>query len=195
MPACTPATARPKRLSMVARLRGRLGAMAVTTLAAVLVPVPPAIAASAALTQPEGQVILEVTGAIARGNGEGGAVARFDLAMLEALPQRDTVTATPWYEGPQHFKGPLIASLLDAVAAEGTRLRVTAINDFSAELPVAEVLALPVILATRLNGERMPVREKGPLFVIYPFDEVTGLLNETTLNRSVWQVKAIEILP
>jgi hypothetical protein len=134
---------------------------------------------------------------LARGNAAPGeaAVARFDAAMLDALPQRETVTRTPWYDGPQRFSGPLLATLLDTVEAGGTRLRVIAVNDYSAELPLEEVRTLPVILASRHNGAPMSLRDKGPLFVIYPFDEVPGLLNETTLSRSVWQVRAIEILP
>ena len=39
----------------------------------------------------------------------------------------------------------------------------------------------------------MAVREKGPLFVIYPFDADPSLFNEKYFNRSVWQVKAIEV--
>jgi hypothetical protein len=150
-----------------------------------------------ALEVPEGRVMLEITGAIAQGNGGVGApvVARFDRAMLDALPQRETVTGTPWHEGPQRFVGPTIAALLQAVGAQGSRLRVIAVNDYSAELPMEDVLSLPVILASRQNGEPMSLRGKGPLFVIYPFDEVPGLLNETTLSRSVWQVRAIEVLP
>jgi hypothetical protein len=149
------------------------------------------------LAAPEGSVMLEIRGAIATGNGAADAppVARFDRAMLDSLPQRETVTNTPWHEGPQRFGGPTIAALLQAVGAEGSRLRVVAVNDYSAEIPVADVTALPVILASRQNGAPMSLRDKGPLFVIYPFDEVPGLLNETTLSRSVWQVQAIEVLP
>ncbi len=160
-------------------------------------PASAAAAETGTMAAPEGRVILEVSGALQQGNGGAGepTVARFDAAMLDALPQRETITATPWHDGPQRFSGPLLAALLATVGAEGTRLRVIAVNDYAAELPVTEVLALPVILASRHNGDRMSLRDKGPLFVIYPFDEVPGLLNETTLSRSVWQVRAIEILP
>ena len=39
----------------------------------------------------------------------------------------------------------------------------------------------------------MSVRDKGPLFVIYPFDEAPELNNETYYGRSAWQVKSIEV--
>ena len=51
----------------------------------------------------------------------------------------------------------------------------------------------PVILATRLDGAEMSVRDKGPIFVIYPFDDAPELNNETYFGRSAWQVKSIEV--
>lgn len=137
---------------------------------------------------PTGPVILTVT------LGEGAAPRPFDLGMLDALPQRETVTATPWHEGRPSFSGPLISGLLDHVGAAGERLRVVALNDYAAEMPVADVRAFPVILATRQDGRPMPVRRKGPIFVIYPFDEHPELANEVIYGRSVWQVKGIEVL-
>jgi hypothetical protein len=151
----------------------------------------PAFAQS--LPQPEGPVILTISGNLTQTNGDG--VARFDLAMIEALAQRDTHTTTPWYEGPQHFTGPLMADLLALVGASGSNLRVVAVNDYAANLPWSDIEEYPVILASRRNGETMPVREKGPLFVIYPFDEFPDLRNEVHFSRSAWQVALIEVVP
>lgn len=145
------------------------------------------------LEQPEGDVILTISGAIVGSNSEAGA--EFDLAMLDALEQRETNTQTPWFDGQQRFSGPTIGSLLEAVGAEGNTLRIIALNDYAAEMPIEDVLAYPVILASRHNDAIMSVRDKGPLFVIYPFSEVPELNNEVYFSRSVWQVKAIEVMP
>lgn len=150
-------------------------------------------AQAAPLPEPAGQVILDITGAVATMNGTGAA--RFDLAMLDALPQRETVTETPWYDGPQTFSGPLLRDLLAAVGATGSMLRVVAINDYAVDIPMSDAADFPVILASRRGGEPMPVRDKGPLFVVYPFDEVPTLVNETYFARSAWQVRRIEVLP
>jgi hypothetical protein len=150
------------------------------------------MAAAESLPQPTGDVILTISGALS--NTNSGSDAVFDLAMLEALPQRTTVTSTPWYEGAQTFTGPTIADILAAVGATGATLRLVALNDYASDMPVQDTLDSPVILATRLNGNLLPVREKGPLFTIYPFDEHPELLNEVYFTRSVWQVKAIEVL-
>jgi hypothetical protein len=38
------------------------------------------------------------------------------------------------------------------------------------------------------------VREKGPLFMIYPFDSDAALRNPLYYSRSVWQLKTIDVL-
>jgi len=158
-------------------------------LAATAVLLAPARAAD--LAQPQGPVILTVTGNIS--NTNSGGEARFDLAMLENLPGRTTTTETPWTEGKVSFEGPLGQALLDLVGAEGDTLLVTALNDYEADIPTSDFANWPVILATHMNGEAMSVREKGPLFVIYPVDADPTLYNEVVFSRSVWQVKTIEV--
>lgn len=146
---------------------------------------------SADLAKPSGKVVLSVTGKIKTQNAD--TAATFDMAMLDALPSRAAKVKTPWTEGEVTFEGPLGQALLDAVGADGTKMRITALNDYSVEVPVADFRDHPVILATKLNGKLMSVREKGPIFVIYPFDLKPDLYNEAIFSKSVWQVKAIEI--
>lgn len=148
---------------------------------------------AAPLPEPAGPVILDVSGTISTTNGDG--VARFDLAMIDALPQRTTVTKSPWYDTVQTFEGPLLADLMAAVGASGSVLRLVALNDYAVEIPMQDIRDYPVILATRLEGSLMSVRDKGPLFVIYPFDEAPELFNEVYFSRSIWQLRKIEILP
>ena len=149
------------------------------------------VASAEDLAAPQGPVVLTVSGAITHTNGNN--VAQFDQAMLDALPQRTTVTTTPWYEGPQHFSGPLMSAVLNAVGATGSTIKVTALNDYSAELPLQDTLSYPVILADRLDDKLLSVRDKGPLFVIYPFDEYRELYDEVHFGRSVWQINAITV--
>jgi hypothetical protein len=143
------------------------------------------------LAAPTGEVVLHVTGKITKTNN--GDAADFDMAMLEALTGRTTTTATPWYDAKKTFTGPLGSALLEAVGASGTTLKVLALNDYASEIPVSDFTQYPVILATKLDGEPMSVRDKGPIFVIYPFDEMPDLNNETYYSRSAWQVKSIEV--
>ena len=83
---------------------------------------------------------------------------------------------------------------LSAVDAQGSTLRITALNDYSANMPVADLHDHDVILAMTLDGEPLRVRDHGPIFVIYPFDDSPQLLNEEVLMRSVWQVHRIDVV-
>jgi hypothetical protein len=143
------------------------------------------------IAAPKGPVILTISGQIAHRNGPDGAT--YDAAMLDALPKRTTTASTPWYSEKTRFEGPLGAALLDQVGAKGTTLKVTALNDYAVEIPVADFRKWPVILATKINDKPISVREKGPIFVIYPFDEEPSLYNELYFGRSAWQVKSIEV--
>ena len=148
-------------------------------------------ASASQLSAPSGDVVLTVTGAI--DNLNGTVAAQFDEAMLDALASHTTTTITPWYDQAVTFKGPLASALLDAVGAHGTMVRVTAINDYSAEIPIKDFTDSPVILATSINGKLMSVRDKGPIFIIYPFDQNPSLYNEEYFGKSVWQVNKIEV--
>jgi hypothetical protein len=150
-----------------------------------------AVAAPPALGTPTGKALLTITGSIRQTNAPKAAI--FDRAMFEALPQRKARIQTPWNSTPTAFEGPLLSALLDTVGATGTKVLVTALNDYTSEIPIDDFRKWPVMLATRMDGKPIPVREKGPLFIIYPFDKVPELYNELYFSRSVWQVKSIEV--
>lgn len=141
------------------------------------------------LPEPSGRVILTLSGDIAHANV--GDEARFDRAMLEALPSRVVETHTPWHRDKGRFEGPLVRALLDVVGADGDHVRVRALNDYEAEVPVADFHRHDVILAMSRDGKPLGIREFGPLFVLYPFDAHPELLNEVVRFRSVWHVERI----
>lgn len=141
---------------------------------------------------PKGQPVLTVTGNITVANQDDTWI--FDRAMLEALPQEKIITATPWYDEVSEFEGPLVSAILEAVGADfSDNLRVIALNDYSAVVPASDFIEHAVIFAMKRNGEVLRVRDKGPLFLVYPFDSNPALKTEVYYNRSVWQIKAIEI--
>ncbi len=146
---------------------------------------------AAGLATPTGKVILTLRGKISVTNSADGA--RFDLDMLDALPQGRFEGETPWTKGSSVFTGPLGSAVLAAVGASGSNMRVSALNDYSADIPVSDFRDHAVILATRHDGAPMPVRDKGPIWVLYPMDKEPALRTETIYTRSVWQVQTIEV--
>jgi hypothetical protein len=142
--------------------------------------------------------VLTITGSRLGPPAQAGRMA-FDLGALQQLDQRKIVSATPWYSSASEFSGPLLRDVLKAsgaaAGADGSgRLRCTALNDYRVEIPIDDVRRFDVVVAHLFNGKPMSVREKGPLFVIYPFDEQPQLRTTTYYNRCIWQLKAIELL-
>ncbi len=144
-----------------------------------------------ALDTPKGKVVLTVSGRIGAHNQAGQAA--FDMAMLEAMPQKVFSTLTPWDKAEVTFSGPLLRDVLAAVRAQGQQIRATAINDYRIRIPVADSQRFDVIVATRMNGAPMPVRDKGPLFIVYPFDSRAELRSATYFERSIWQLRSLEL--
>lgn len=144
------------------------------------------------LPVPSGQVILKVTGNIDHPNV--GDELWLDRAMLNSLEGRTLVTDTPWHRKANVFKGPLLRSVLNAAGIESDYVVIHALNGFAAEIPVTDIDHYDVILAMTSNGEPMAIRDFGPLFVLYPFDEYPELNNNEAIRfRSVWQVDSIEV--
>jgi hypothetical protein len=146
---------------------------------------------AAGIGQPAGKPILTVSGNVSITNRDG--TAQFDRAMLEALGTVSLTTSTPWYKETATFEGVPLAKVLAAVGAQGDRLVATALNDYSAELPVEDVTKYNVILALKRDGAYMPVRDKGPIFIVYPFDDHPELKHQKFYARSVWQLSRIEV--
>ena len=148
--------------------------------------------ASAPVRAEAGPVVLVISGRVQRPNA--GLRAQFTMAALERLPQTSFTTRTPWYADARHFTGPLLRDVLGAAGAHGSVLRVSALNDYRVDVPFEDAQHHDLILARLIDGQPMAVRDKGPLFMIYPFDADPGLRSAVYYNRSVWQLKSIEVL-
>ena len=151
----------------------------------------PAAEALVPLPQPSGPVVLEVVGDIRNRNFEDAA--RFDRQMLEALGTTKLRTWTAWTDNVPEFEGILARDLLDAVGAEGTTLIASALNDYEVSIPIEELRRYPVMLALKMNGEYLKVRDKGPIWIVYPRDQYKQLQDSLTDKRWIWQLYKIEV--
>ncbi len=148
------------------------------------------IAEEASIGQPQGDVILTVSGAI--GVTNVGETAQFDIDMLRELGMTQIETTTIWTEGMQSFTGVELAAILETVGASGNTVHATAINDYAIDIPVDEVTG--ALVAYENHGEPMSVREKGPLWIVFPYDSATEYQSEVVYSRSIWQLDRLELV-
>lgn len=119
----------------------------------------------------------------------------FDMAMLRALPVTTFRTSTVWTEGVSEFTGVSLKDFVEAMNVSTGTLSMYAVNDYVAEVPVSDAIEGGPILAYLMDGQEMSVRDKGPLWVIYPYDDNPKYQTEVVYSRSIWQLVKIEIKP
>lgn len=141
--------------------------------------------------KPAGKVLLTLTGNIQNTNDDGKAV--FDLASLEKLGMVSFQTTSPWYNGRTKFEGIPMRKLMEYVGAKGSVLNVVALNDYTTVIPLSDFQKYNAILALKVNGEYMRIRDKGPSFIVYPYDSLPELNNQIYYSRSAWQVSKMKI--
>lgn len=136
--------------------------------------------------KPTDKPILVISGNIANTNVDH--TAQFDRKMLVDMGLATVETKTPWYDQSVRFEGVPMSKLMDFVGAKGTSVKAVALNDYVSNIPMDDFAKFSVILAMKRDGSYMPVRDKGPLFIIYPYDSMPELQAQTYYMRSAWQV-------
>lgn len=148
-------------------------------------------AAAEALPVPTGEIVLTVTGDIQVTNQGDSAV--FDAEMLKAIGEVTFETSTPWTDGVHSFTGVSLHRLMEELGVTDGSLKATAINDYAIDIPVSDAVENGPILAYLQNGNPMSVREKGPLWVVYPYDQNKDYQAEVIFSRSIWQLVRLDV--
>lgn len=162
----------------------------IACLAAVTLLVAPVFAGDLPLLS--GPVLLTVTGLDPATHPTGKA--EFDLRMLKALEPEKITTTSIWTDGAHEFTGVPLQELEQYLGITGPTLSLHALNDYAVQMPAADVEPGAPILAYMMDGAVMPVRDKGPIWLIYPYDSATRYRTDTFFSRSVWQLDRIDVL-
>ncbi|SMY07660.1 molybdopterin-dependent oxidoreductase [Flavimaricola marinus] len=141
---------------------------------------------------PTGEVVLRISGADLPHNVDDALA--FDMEMLRDIEATEVETSTIWTDGVQTFVGVSLAAMMEHIGVEDGMLFATAINDYTVEIPVSDAVEGGPIIAYEQNGRPMSVRDKGPLWIVYPFDSSAEYRTEVVYSRSIWQLDRIEIV-
>lgn len=117
------------------------------------------------------------------------------LTELKALPQVTHVSKTPWFKNSITFTGPLLRDVLAAANIKpGQSLRAVALDEYAVTIPWSDAQNFDVVLAHTIDGVALTPRSKGPLFVMYPYDDnPTELQSVKYYERSIWQLKTLRV--
>ncbi|NIZ00648.1 hypothetical protein [Thalassospira lucentensis] len=121
-----------------------------------------------------------------------GEPVTVSMEKLMKMPATEFYTSTPWTSGVQKFRGVDFKLLLDSYDITADTIRISALNDYSVMVPASVLRNDGAILAYHLNDAEMSIREKGPFWLVFPFDRDVRFQTDTFWAYSVWQVKAID---
>ena len=128
-------------------------------------------------------------------NSSQSVIVELTEEDLLAMDQFSVFTENGFVDGLVEFTGPLardVVALLDG--AEVETLTLTAVNDYSVDIPMSDMLDYDVIFALTQNGERLSVRDKGPIWVIYPMTDNVELQDRVYNDRLIWQLVKVNVL-
>lgn len=139
-------------------------------------------------------VVLTVYGDI-KINGHSYNQLDFTLSELQALTQTDITTAHPWSAERRRYRGVDMNTLFDSLFSEQKvlSLQLEALNDFSIAVNWDQISSYTPILAWQENKRIMSRRNKGPLWLMLPFDQVSKVQQADFLHFMVWQLRGIHV--
>jgi len=142
------------------------------------------------LPLPKGPILLSVSGKIERTNV--GNEAQFDRDMLEALGQASITTASILSKKKQLFEGVFLRAILERVGASGTSMSASALNSYKIDIPLEDLKYDPIV-AMRVDGQVLKLRDKGPLWIVYPRDAYGALQTQAYDSRWIWQLNKLRV--
>lgn len=141
----------------------------------------------------EAPVLLVVEGSAGAEND--GVTAHFTMDDLRRLPSVSFETETIWFTGSQRFTGVPVAVLMRQLGVRKGMLKMIASDNFSRNISLSIAVENGAIIAYQRNGALMTVRNKGPLRLVYPFDDYPPLKRDELFSNAIWQLVRIVVKP
>lgn len=113
---------------------------------------------------------------------------------LSALPQQEFVTHHSWSDKAESFKGPLLSDVLNTTCSNTKKIKLTALNDYAVDMDFSKLEKYQPIVAMSVNGKRLSIREKGPLWIMVPLDKYKDIEERSMDGIMIWQLSDIKIL-
>lgn len=159
--------------------------------------------------KPIGPAMLTVAGAVINSNrGPSGAddstvfgafdvsfemAMSFDFAMLAALPQKILPLAFPsGAETNSDFRGPTLASVLEAAGSSGKTALVTGLDGYQVEIAPDLIADYDPIVAIARDEQPLGIGGLGPAMIVFP-SVAESDVQDTLSALQVWGAFLIQV--
>lgn len=117
----------------------------------------------------------------------------FDLARLSLIGETTIHTKVITLAGEHDVTGVLVRDLIKNMALAGKVIHATALDGYMIEIPIEDVMKYDVVLASKIDGKVLSIRDKGPFWMIYPVSTNPELDDPVYEARSIWQIKSLTV--
>lgn len=124
--------------------------------------------------------------------GLAGGAKDLTLDDLRQMGVTELTTSTPWTEGVSRYSGVSGRRFVEALKASGAEVVAEAINDYRVVIPFEVLNSDEVLVAFARDGQPMSIRDKGPLWILFPFDADPDFLSDTYRTYSIWNLSYLE---
>ncbi|MCH8536432.1 MAG: molybdopterin-dependent oxidoreductase [Alkalimonas sp.] len=117
------------------------------------------------------------------------------LDDLDAMPQQYANFQAAW--GPSgQWQGVYLHQLLQHYSLQDFQdIRLNALNEYRIRLTPQDIQQGKPILATRFNGEPIPLEKNGPIILIWPQQADQVLAGTSPLALWIWSLSEIRVRP
>ncbi|WP_390904564.1 hypothetical protein [Vibrio pomeroyi] len=123
-----------------------------------------------------------------------GQKHEFSREQLLSLPQQEISTTLPWVDGESVYSGVTLLAVLESMDLPvSAQVTFVALNDYKVAVPKEDFYDYQPIIAIKLNGEFMSVRDKGPYWLIYPLSTRPDIDNTDFHAKMIWQIRDIHL--
>lgn len=117
----------------------------------------------------------------------------FSAKQLAELPQKTFKTKHTWAAEAQEFTGPLLADVVKLICPSAREIYLRSLDQYSVMVNLPKVAKYEAILALKIDGKPLTIREKGPIWVMINTDGYNLPLRSLDVML-VWQLYYIRVL-
>ena len=118
-----------------------------------------------------------------------------EVEDLQTMPSTSFTTGLPWLKAESKFTGVSVSDLFDELGiALPEVMTVRGLNDYSVDVLKSDIEQYHPIIAFLKDGNLMPVRYKGPYWLIYSLNQYPEIDNPAYHSQMVWQIEKIELM-
>lgn len=161
-----------------------------------------------AQSKPTGPILLTVTGAVENANRgaydpahdkffgynevEFTQATQFDYDALTALDMVKIMADFPKGGVVYEYEGPLLADVLGAAGAKGSKVTIQALDGYAVEMDAQTAIDQGAVVALKRDGAPLSIGGYGPTHVVFPRAERSDL-SEMSDDNWIWSIFHIQV--